>query len=86
MSTASASDGSGLTRPQILGPETCEFAETRRVDLILSEVATIVSNIKNLRERRTKMKKQTTVDMFGVVRDVDGFCVECAVEYCECEI
>ena len=25
-----------------------------------------------------------TVDELGTVRDQDGFCVECAYEYCEC--
>lgn len=32
------------------------------------------------------MKNTITVDMLGVARDADGFCVECAYEYCECYI
>ena len=30
--------------------------------------------------------KELTKDIFGIVRDADGFCVECAVTYCECNI
>ena len=29
--------------------------------------------------------KELTKDIFGIVRDADGFCVECAVAYCECD-
>jgi hypothetical protein len=74
-----------LTKIENFGPKILiYFYTSRRVGLTLSVVATIVISIKNLRERRNKMEKKITVDMLGVARDADGYCVECAYEYCEC--
>ena len=32
------------------------------------------------------MENKIIVDELGTVRDQDGFCVECAVTYCECDV